>query len=337
MRWNPVCGRARDEGEMTDMKTWCGVFPATMVPFHDDFSIDEAGLTQHLNTLAAVPGINGVVVNGHTGEIMSLRPEERARITRIAAQTVGDKIKVVSGVSAEGSLEAIDHALAAKEAGADAILLMPPHHWLRFGRNSETAVGFIKDVAEGANINIIIHQYPAWTKAGYTLKEMLRMTEIPQVVSIKMGTRDMARQRFDYTALKQAAPRVSILTCHDEYLLASLLEGADGALVGFASYAPELIVALTEKALARDLVGAHAIRDRIDRLAHAIYQFGEPSSEAHQRMKMAALLTGRLSSAVVRPPLRPLAGEDVERMRKSLEAAGETVQLEAMALAGNGH
>lgn len=50
----------------------------------------------------------------------------------------GRSVRVITGVSAEGSLEGIDHALATKAAGADAILLMPPHHWLRFGRKSET-------------------------------------------------------------------------------------------------------------------------------------------------------------------------------------------------------
>ena len=119
----------------------------------------------------------------------------------------------------EGSLSAIDHALAAKEAGADGILLVPPHHWLRFGRSSAEAVGFIADVDEGADIDIVIHQYPAWTKAGYTLKEMLEMVKIPRVNCIKMGTRDMARWLWDYEQLKAARPDLSIITCHDEYLL----------------------------------------------------------------------------------------------------------------------
>ena len=183
---------------------WAGVFPATLCPFHEDESIDEVGLRQYMQELASVPGIKGVVCNGHTGEIMSLRLPERQRVTRITAEAVGDRVKVVSGVSAEGSLPAIDDALAAKEAGADAILLMPAHHWLRFGRPPETAVGYFQDVAEGADIPIIVHQYPAWTKAGYSLEEMLEMVKIPQVICIKMGTRDMARWRWDYEQLKEA-------------------------------------------------------------------------------------------------------------------------------------
>ena len=153
---------------------WAGVFPATLCPFHQDESIDEDGLREYILELAIVDGIKGVTCNGHTGEIMSLRPSERAQVTRVVREAVdaanaqtGRQVKVISGVSAEGSLEAIDHALAAKEAGADAILLMPPHHWLRFGRKSDTAIGFFQDVAQGSDVPIVVHQYPSWTKAGY--------------------------------------------------------------------------------------------------------------------------------------------------------------------------
>jgi 4-hydroxy-tetrahydrodipicolinate synthase len=250
---------------------------------------------------------------------------ERARITKILADEVkksGRKLKVISGVAGEGSLVAIDHAIAAREAGADAILLMPPHYQLRFGRSSETAVGFIRDVAEGANIDIIVHQYPAWTKVGYSLPEMLEMVKIPKVVSIKMGTRDMARWLYDYEQLKSVAPQVSIITCHDEYLLPTLLEAGDGALIGFAGFAPQLMVDLVNTCLAGDLKKAKEAQKTVAPLARLIYNFGEPGSAAHQRMKVALWLLGQFSSPVFRRPLRPLRDEQIECIRKSLNDIG---------------
>jgi 4-hydroxy-tetrahydrodipicolinate synthase len=304
---------------------WAGVFPATLCAFHEDESIDEEGLAAYFADLASVEGVKGLVCNGHTGEIMSLRASERPRVTQLLAKTVrGLKrpVKVVSGVSAEGSLEAIDHALAAKEAGADAILLMPTHHWLRFGRSSRTALGFIEDVALGAKIPIIIHQYPAWTKAGYTLAEMLEIVKIPQVVMIKMGTRDMTRCRHDYEQLKAAAPHVSLVTCHDEYLLPSLLEGADGALIGFAGLVPELMVELVHAALEGDLPHAREVQRVIAPLTRLVYSFGEPGCEAHQRLKICRWLLGKFASPHVRRPVRPLASKDIERLGRELEGIG---------------
>ena len=199
---------------------------------------------------------------------------------------------------------------------------MPPHHWLRFGRSAKTAVGFMEDVAAGAEIPIVVHQYPAWTKAGYTLAEMLEMASIPQVVCIKMGTRDMARWLYDYEQLKAAAPDVAIITCHDEFLLPTLLEGADGALIGFAGFAPELMVEVVHAALDGDLARAKKAQRTVAPLARIIYDFGEPGCGAHQRMKTARWLMDKFPSAVFRRPVRPLPHTDVLRIADRLEGIG---------------
>lgn len=304
---------------------WGGVFPATLCPFHEDESLDEEGLFGYIRNVALVDGVKGVVCNGHTGEIMSLRSEERVRVTRIVADAVRDlpkQVKPITGVSAEGSLEAIDHALAAKDAGAEAILLMPPHHWLRFGRSSATAVGFFQDVAEGADIPIIVHQYPAWTKAGYMLAEMIEMVKLPQVVCIKMGTREMSRWLYDYEQIKAVAPHVTIISCVDEYLLPTLLEAGDGALIGFAGFVPELMVRLVHACLEGDLVGAKEAQKLVAPLARLVYSFGEPGSAAHQRMKCARWLLGQFPSPKMRRPLRDLPQAQMDRIRQELEALG---------------
>jgi len=306
-----------------------GVFAATLCAFHEEERIDEDGVRTYFRELCAVEDLKGLVCNGHTGEIMALSPAERARVTEILAEEIrasGSQLKTISGVAAEGSLIAIDHALAAKEAGADGILLMPPHHWLRFGRSSAEAVGYFQDVAEGADIDIIVHQYPAWTKAGYTLAEMLEMVKIPQVKCIKMGTRDMARWLYDYEQLKAARSDLSIISCHDEYLLPTLLEAGDGALIGFAGFAPELMIELVHACLDGDLARAKQAQQTVAPLARLIYNFGEPGCGAHQRMKVARWLMGRFSSPVFRRPIRPLAVAQVDDLRRRLREIGlETV------------
>jgi 4-hydroxy-tetrahydrodipicolinate synthase len=306
-------------------KPWTGVFAATLCPFHEDEALDEAGLQRYIREVAEVDGVQGVVPNGHTGEIMSLSPAERVRVTQIVAEAVRQcsrRVKVVSGVSAEGSREAIDHAQAALEAGADAILLMPPHHWLRFGRLPATAVGFVHDVADAGGVDVIVHQYPAWTRAGYSLDEMKEMVRHERVVMIKMGTRDMSRWLYDYEQLKALAPKVSIVTCHDEFLLPTLLEAADGALIGFAGFAPKLLVKMVHAALDGDLATAKRCQQTVAPLARLIYNFGEPGCGAHQRMKVARWLLGRFPSPHFRRPVRPLPEQDIERIRRALTEIG---------------
>ncbi len=308
---------------------WMGVFPATLCAFNEDESIDEPGLRSYYRWLISTGGLNGLVCNGHTGEIMALHPEERAWITAILAEEIqnsGKPLKTISGVAGEGSRVASDHAIAARESGADGILLMPPHYQLRFGRSSATAVGFVADVAEASGIDIVLHQYPSWTKVGYTLEEMLEIIKIPEVKCIKMGTRDMARWLYDYEQLKAARPDLSIITCHDEYLLPTLLEAGDGALIGFAGFAPELMVDLVEACVAGDLPAAKKAQQLVAPLARLIYNFGEPGCGAHQRMKVALWILGKISSPVFRRPIPPLTDQGIADIRTELQRLGlETV------------
>jgi len=300
---------------------WTGLFPATLCAFNDSEDIDEEGLRAYFRWLLKHDGVRGLVCNGHTGEIMALDTDERAQVTRILADEIrqsGRDVKVVSGISAESSRVAIKQAKQAKEAGADAILLMPPHYQLRFGRPSETAVGFVHDVADGADIDIILHQYPSWTKASYSLAEMLDIIKTPRVVCIKMGTRDMARWLYDYERLKEASPRLSIVTCHDEYLLPTLVEAGDGALIGFGGFAPALTSDLIQACIAGDLPKAKKAQRTVAPLTRLIYNFGEPGCGAHQRMKVALWLQGLFSSPVFRRPTRPLSPSDVGAIRQAL-------------------
>ena len=153
---------------------------------------------------------------------------------------------------------------------------------------------------------------------------MLALTEIEQEVAIKMGTRDMSRLGHEHRVLKERAPDVPLLTCHDEYLLASLLAGADGALVGFVGFVPELIIDLVHAALSGDYARAYATQEVVYRLNKTVYRFGEPSSDAHQRMKVAMHLQGRFPSMGVRPPLRPLLETEIRRIQAELDDSGFT-------------
>jgi len=303
---------------------WSGVFPATLIPFLDDprYSLDEVGLRAYIRRFVGIPGINGVVCNGHTGEIQALFPEERTRVTEVLVDELGDELPVVSGVSAEATLEAIHYAQEAQRVGAKAILLMPPHQWLRFGRERETAYRFVRDVADSIDIGVIIHQYPSWTKVSYSSEELVDFAQIPNVVAIKDGTRDIARYERNIRMLREAAPDVAILTCHDEYLLPTLVQGIDGALIGFAGFVPDLMSRLVAAALGDDLTEARRLTDQVFILKQAVYRMGEPSADAHQRMKMAVHLLGWISSPRVRPPLAPLSDDVIAGLRRELERVG---------------
>jgi 4-hydroxy-tetrahydrodipicolinate synthase len=307
---------------MSVSRAFHGVIPAMAIPFRDDYKIDEDGLARFARWLAGCRGVTAVMTNGHTGEVGSLLPEERAEVTRIVADAVRGRVRVVSAVCSEGTFEAVEHARAAAHAGADAIDVMPCHMWLRFGVREDAVYEYVKAIGAESGLDIIVHVYPASTRVSYSTRLMVRLAGLPQVKGFKMGERDLGRYERDIRALRAETPHVSLLNCMDEYLFPTFVHRLDGTLVGCASLIPELTYELMAAMQADDLTRARAINDRIWPVKEAVYGAGEPSGDAHARMKEGMALRGIFRSALVRPPVLPPSPEEVAAMAAALEASG---------------
>ncbi len=313
---------------MTKEKTFKTIFPAVSVPLNDDDTINEKEFREYLRWIKTFydKGIQGLVVNGHTGEVTGLTEEERIRTIEIAAEECGDIMTIISGINCESTNGAVKMAKDAKTAGADGILLMPPHMWLRFGMHKDAPFEFVKDVAEGADIDIIIHLYPAYTKAFYPVETLIKMCkEIDHVKSIKVGTRVTPIYEHDIRLLREECPDISLITCHDETLAVTMFTGVDGALIGFAGCVPEIICEawdVFKNPEKHTLKEAQDASDKIYPISQAIYGGGQPSGEAHARLKEALVQRGIFSSGLMRKPVLPLNQKEKDWIAEGLKKSG---------------
>ena len=83
-----------------------GVIPAVLLPFFEDFSIDEASYRAHLRDVTSAEGISAITINAHSTEAASCTFDEQKRVLEVTQDEVGKAIPIVNGVYAEGSLEA---------------------------------------------------------------------------------------------------------------------------------------------------------------------------------------------------------------------------------------
>lgn len=314
---------------MAKKTSWKTIFPAICIPMNADNSINEPELRKYVSWLVTFDEIGGLVCNGHTGEITGLSRAERKRVVEIVSDEVGDQVLIISGINCENTIESIEMAKEIKEAGADGILLMPPHMWLRFGMHPDAPFEYVRDVAEGADIDIIIHLYPAISKAFYPVDTLVKMCkEIPHVKSIKMGTRVQPLFENDVRVLRKEAPEVSLITCHDECLMSTMcFPGMDGALIGFAACIPELITEAFKAYKAGDFAKIKEFDDKIFPISKAIYGGGQPSGEAHARMKEALYQRGIFSSPLMRRPVLPLTAEEKAQVTEGLAGSGYTSKI----------
>lgn len=299
-----------------------GIIPAIAVPFNDDHSIDAPELQRFARWLGKQPGITALMTNGHTGEVFSLTARERAEVTRITAAAVQGICPVISSVVCEGINEAVEQAGWAKEAGASGLDIMPPHHWLRFGFKPEHCIDYFNAIGKATDLPLIVHIYPAWTRGSYSSALLAELAKLPYVKAFKMGEREMNKYAEDIKQIRAADASKALMTCHDEYLLASMVQGIDGALVGFASLVPGLINELLNAVRAGNLTEAVRVQALITPLKDAVYGGGEPTGEAHGRMKAAMALAGIIRSGTVRPPTHAPSAAELAAIRAALAHAG---------------
>jgi 4-hydroxy-tetrahydrodipicolinate synthase len=297
-----------------------GVIPAVLLPFADDLSIDEKGFRKHLSDVAATDGLSAITVNAHSTEVASCSFDEQRRILEIAQDEVGDRLPIVNGIWADGSIEAARIARMAEQGGASALLVFPPAPFT-LGQTPAMAVEHFKRIADATSLPLIVFQYPLATGQGYSRETLLAMIEaVPTIRAIKDWAGNVQQHEMQVRVLQSLKRPVNVLTTHSAWLLSSLVLGCNGLLSGSGSVIPDLQAALFQAVRRNDLAEARRLNDRIYPLARVFY--AEPWADMHNRMKEALVLLGRLPRAVVRPPLVKLGRAEIDRIRGALVEAG---------------
>jgi 4-hydroxy-tetrahydrodipicolinate synthase len=297
-----------------------GVIPAVLLPFNDDLSIDEKGFRSHLRDVAATKGLSAITINAHSTEVASCSFEEQRRVLAIAQDEIGERLPLVNGVWADGSIEAARIARMAADGGASALLIFPPAPFT-LGQSPEMALAHFKRIADATDLPLIAFQYPLATGQGYPRDTLLRMVdEVPSIRAIKDWAGNVPQHEMHIRTLQSLPRPVNVLTTHSAWLLSSLVLGCNGLLSGSGSVIPDLQAQLFHAVKANDLAEARRLNDRIYPLARVFY--ADPWADMHNRMKEALVLLGRLPRAVVRPPLVKLANAEIDRIRAALAEAG---------------
>ena len=68
---------------MSGLNLWRGLFPATVLPFDEDYRIDQPELRALIRFLLDVRGVAGLACNGHAGDCWALTREERRQVIEV--------------------------------------------------------------------------------------------------------------------------------------------------------------------------------------------------------------------------------------------------------------
>ncbi len=289
-----------------------GVFSVLPTPFLDDGALDLESLRKVIDLYIA-GGVNGLTVLGVTGEVARLNESERTQVLETTIEHVNGRVLVVAGTSADGLHTCIDYSRQACAAGAVAVMVSPP----RMAKlNSDAVVKHYTALAEAADIEIVVQDYPPVT--GYAMEPWLLARiarEIPRARTIKLE--DPPTPFKTARILQQSAGTpVNILGgLGGVFLLEELISGAAGVMTGFAY--PEILVEVVKAFRAGDVSRAADVFYRNVALMRFEFQEGIGMSIRKEMLRRR----GALRSAAIRAPGATLDGPTIQALESVLRWA----------------
>jgi 4-hydroxy-tetrahydrodipicolinate synthase len=286
------------------MPEFHGVLPALLTPFTEDGSeIDTAALVANVERLIDA-GVGGLVPGGSTGEFTTLTNAERKLLVETVATATDGRVPIVAGTGALSTRETVELSVHAEQAGAAAVMIIPPFYDAPSWRELKAHFGA---VAEAISIPIMYYNMPA--VSGTTLTaEQLR--ELP-IASLKdTGGDATAAQEL----IQTDGP--TLLNGYDTHTFNALASGVPAVVWGAASVLPEQCVELHR--LLIDDIDLPAARELWSRLWAVCDVLESVSNTAG--VKAGARLTG-FTTGPVRGPLLELEEADHARLSAAIEHA----------------
>jgi 4-hydroxy-tetrahydrodipicolinate synthase len=258
-------------------------------------------------------GTNAIVAVGTTGESATLDVNEHIEVIRRVVQQVKGRIPVIAGTGANSTREAVELTTNAKNAGADACLLVTPYY------NKPTQEGLyqhFKFIAEAVDIPQILYNVPGRTACDMQAATVIRLSTIKNIIAIKEATGDMQRAR---DILAGVSGNFLVFSGDDATAVELMLLGGKGNISVTANVAPRAMSDLCKAAMNGDADIARAIHDKLMPLNKTLFIESNPIPVKWALHEMGLMPDG------IRLPLTWLSESCHEPLRQALRQTGVLV------------
>ena len=285
-----------------------GSFVALITPFRDG-KLDEAAFQAHVAWQLG-QGTHGLVPIGTTGECPALEEHEQERLIALCVEVAKGRAPVIPGTGFNSTAHTIAATRAAKEAGADAALVVCPYY------NKPTQEGLyqhFKAVHDAVDMPIVIYNIPGRSSVDMSNATMARLAKLPNIVGVKDATNDLTRPLKMRVEIEG---EFSLLSGEDGTAVAYLAQGGDGCISVTANVAPALCAEMHEAWQKGDVATVRTINERLIPLHEALFVETSPAP-----VKYAASLLARCTPEV-RLPLVETTPATHDKVQSAMRGAG---------------
>lgn len=218
---------------------------------------------------------------------------------------------------------AAENGRAARDAGADALLVFPTAAFVNDPLDERIMYDYHKAIAETSGLPLIVFQLgPVFGGVNYPPQALAKTLELPQVIGLKDASFDTLRYVRTRDVVRAANHPITLLSGNDNFLLESFLLGAQGGLLGFGAVGAGLLVDMLNAVKNREFDRAADMQGQVQGFCDYIY--AHPYGDYRARCKVALVHMGFLTpqQTYVRPPFLSLWEDEKDAARESVEKAG---------------
>ncbi|WP_207540320.1 4-hydroxy-tetrahydrodipicolinate synthase [Sabulicella rubraurantiaca] len=286
-----------------------GSLTALITPMREDGSVDERAYAEFIEWQIG-EGTEGLVPVGTTGESPTLSHDEHKRVVEICVEVSRGRVPVVAGTGSNSTSEAIELTAHAREAGADAALVVTPYY------NKPTQEGLYRHfmaIADAVDLPVVIYNIPGRSVIDMTPETMGRLAKHPNIIGVKDATAKLDRP----LAQRRECGRDFVqLSGEDHTVLAFMASGGHGCISVTSNVAPRLCAQMHRAWREGRVAEAMEIQDRLAPLHDALFVETSPGPVKH-----AAALLGH-GTAHCRLPLAPVAESTARQVEGAMRGAG---------------
>jgi len=286
-----------------------GSMVALVTPMHADGSIDYPTLDQLIEWHISA-GTTAIIAAGTTGESATLKGEEYNQFIKYVVDKVNHRIPVIAGSGTNSTSTSIQLTQTAKDAGADACLIVTPYY------NKPTQEGLYqhyKAINDTVDVPVILYNVPGRTACDLLPETVARLAQLKNIIGIKEATGNLERAQ---AILKRVDPAFIILSGDDPSALDLMKLGAHGVISVTANVAPEQMAKMCHAILSQNNLDADTINQKLMTLHTKLFLESNPIPT-----KWALETMGKIKAGI-RLPLLPLSKQFHQEVKQAMQDAG---------------
>lgn len=294
----------------TNLKKYEGVIPAFYACYDENGEVSP----ERVRALAQYhidKGVQGVYVNGSSGECIYLSVEDRNLILENVMAVAKGKLTVIAHVACNNTKDSVELAKHAESLGVDAIAAIPP---IYFRLPAYSIARYWNDMSKAApNTDFIIYNIPQLSGTTLTRDLYAEMRKNPRVIGVKnssMPTQDI--QMF----VADGGDDHIVFNGPDEQFISGRVIGAKAGIGGTYGVMPDLFLKLNELIKESDFETAKELQYAIN---DVIYKMVSGRANLYAVIKEILRLNEKLDLGSVRAPLEPLHEEDLAIAKEAAE------------------